>query len=156
MIIDYLECLLDIEKVCLRFKDCGLEQFFTDDKGKRKDEVDTTDLYFCYTPAYRTDFDIIKQVVEICDLFGIKYLERSQQDLRAVVHTERGSARCQNWKEFRFNIKNTLRYTQLLPENEDDYTCKVAHSIKEASELFEKGFEYVTEIEGAKLFRKLK
>ena len=86
MIIDYLECLLDIGKVCLRFTDFTMKEFFTDDKGKRKDTVDAADLYFCYTPAYRKDFDIIKQVVETCDLFGIKYLERSQNDLRACVY----------------------------------------------------------------------
>jgi len=54
------------------------------------------------------------------------------------------------------NIKNTLRYTQLLPESEDEYVSKVAHSIKEARELIEQGFQYVCEIECAKLFKKRK
>jgi len=54
------------------------------------------------------------------------------------------------------NIKNTLKYTQLVNFKTDEYTCKVAKTLKEASELIEVGFEYVTEMEGYKLFRKRK
>jgi integrase len=55
------------------------------------------------------------------------------------------------------NIKTTLRYTQLLtlPQNEE-YICKAAKTIDEATQLIEAGFQYVTEIGEAKLFRKLK
>ena len=55
------------------------------------------------------------------------------------------------------NIENTLIYTQLLNFNEEDeYTCKTATNIKEATELIENGFEYITEMDGLKLFRKRK
>jgi integrase/recombinase XerD len=55
------------------------------------------------------------------------------------------------------NIKNTLIYTQLLvDEQEDNYTCKVAQNVEQATDLIENGFEYVTEIDGLKLFRKRK
>jgi len=55
------------------------------------------------------------------------------------------------------DIKNTLIYTQLIQsEQEDEYVCKVANTVKEAAELIEKGFEYVCEVEGVKLFRKRK
>jgi integrase len=54
------------------------------------------------------------------------------------------------------NIKNTLKYTQLISLKDDDYTCKTATTVKEASELVESGFEYVTELQGVKLFRKRK
>jgi integrase len=55
------------------------------------------------------------------------------------------------------DLRTTLRYTQLLEilEN-DEYHCKTASSIKEARQLIENGFEYVTEIDGTKLFRKRK
>jgi len=55
------------------------------------------------------------------------------------------------------NLKTTLRYTQLvnLPHQEE-YICKVAKNVEEAKELIEAGFEYVTEMQGLKLFRKLK
>ena len=54
------------------------------------------------------------------------------------------------------DIKNTLKYTQLVNFRNDEYHCKVAATVKEASELIEAGFEYVTEIEGNRLFRKPK
>jgi len=54
------------------------------------------------------------------------------------------------------NIKNTLIYTQLVTFQNDDYTCKVASCIKEAAELIEAGYEYVSEMDHQKLFRKRK
>jgi len=53
-------------------------------------------------------------------------------------------------------IENTLIYTHLINFNEDEWICKIASNIKEAKELIEKGFEYVTDFEGKKLFRKRK
>ena len=53
-------------------------------------------------------------------------------------------------------IENTLIYTHLVPFNSQDYVCKVAQAIKEATLLIEAGFEYVTEMDGIKLFRKRK
>ena len=53
-------------------------------------------------------------------------------------------------------IENTLIYTHLIDFKENEWICKVASNIKEAKELIEKGFEYVTEFEGKKLFRKRK
>jgi hypothetical protein len=48
-------------------------------------------------------------------------------------------------------------YTQLITFNEsEEYTCKTAATIQEASNLIENGFEYVTEIDGTKLFKKRK
>jgi hypothetical protein len=38
----------------------------------------------------------------------------------------------------------------------DEWTCKVATNVKEAADLIEAGFEYITEIDGTKLFRKRK
>jgi len=53
-------------------------------------------------------------------------------------------------------IETTLIYTQLLNLNEDEWTCKTANTVKEATQLIENGFEYVTEIDGIKLFKKRK
>jgi integrase len=54
-------------------------------------------------------------------------------------------------------IETTLIYTQLLQfERDDNYTCKVAQNVEQATELIESGFEYVTEMDGLKLFRKRK
>ena len=38
----------------------------------------------------------------------------------------------------------------------NDYTVKVATTLEEACQFLEVGFEYVTEIDGKKLFRKRK
>jgi hypothetical protein len=57
------------------------------------------------------------------------------------------------------NIKNTLLYIQLekaLFQGEQDYISKVAKTEKDICALVESGFEYVTEFQGAKIFRKPK
>jgi integrase len=55
------------------------------------------------------------------------------------------------------DLRTTLRYVQLLETLEtDDYHCKAATTIEQATQLIENGFEYVTEIDGTKLFRKPK
>jgi integrase len=54
------------------------------------------------------------------------------------------------------NIKNTLVYTQLLPERDDEYVVKVARTLEDAKVLLECGFEYVTDMDNCKLFRKRK
>lgn len=55
------------------------------------------------------------------------------------------------------DLRTTLRYTQLIETLENvEYHCKTATNIKEATQLIETGFEYVTEIDGAKLFKKRK
>jgi len=55
------------------------------------------------------------------------------------------------------DLRQTLRYTQLLETTEDDeYHCKVATTVKEATQLIEKGFEYVTEKDGIMMFKKRK
>ena len=54
------------------------------------------------------------------------------------------------------NIRNTLVYTHLVNFESDDYVCKVAKTVEEAKALVESGFDYVTDVEGIKLFRKRK
>lgn len=57
-------------------------------------------------------------------------------------------------------IDATLLYIQLagviFQETTDEFICKVAGTVEEASGLIETGFEYVCEINGVKLFRKRK
>ena len=54
------------------------------------------------------------------------------------------------------NIMNTLLYTYLTNFDSEEYVCKVAETIDDAKALVEQGFDYVTEIESMKLFRKRK
>jgi integrase len=53
-------------------------------------------------------------------------------------------------------IDTTLIYTQLLNLNDDEWICKTAKDLNQATQLIENGFEYITEIDGTKLFRKRK
>lgn len=54
------------------------------------------------------------------------------------------------------NIKNTLVYTHLVDFNDDEYISRVAWTLEEACKLVEAGFEYVCDMENAKVFRKRK
>jgi len=56
------------------------------------------------------------------------------------------------------NINNTLKYTQLIKTEDDEFISKVAKTVEEACALVELGYEYVTEFkqEGIKIFRKRK
>jgi len=53
-------------------------------------------------------------------------------------------------------IETTLIYTQLLNLNDDEWTCKTATTLEQATQLIESGFEYITEMDNIKLFRKRK
>jgi integrase len=54
------------------------------------------------------------------------------------------------------NIQNTLVYTHLVNWENDDWVCKVALNLEEVVNLIEAGFEYVTDFEDKKIFRKRK
>jgi integrase len=54
------------------------------------------------------------------------------------------------------SIKNTLIYTQLVKFESDEFLCKVAKTVEEAKVLIEDGFDYVTQVDDVKLFRKRK
>jgi len=54
------------------------------------------------------------------------------------------------------SIENTLLYTHLINFEDDEFTCRVAKTVNESKELIEAGFDYVTDVEDAKLFRKRK
>ncbi len=54
------------------------------------------------------------------------------------------------------NIKNTLRYTQLVDFSEQDYISKVAWTIEEACKLIDGGFQFVCDFDNARIFRKPK
>jgi integrase len=53
-------------------------------------------------------------------------------------------------------LTNTQIYIQLINFESDEYDVQVAENLEEAKKLLEVGFDYVTEVEGRKLFRKRK
>ena len=54
------------------------------------------------------------------------------------------------------NINNTLKYIHLVNFKDDEWISKVARTLDEACKLIDAGFKYVTEMDGAKIFRKRK
>ena len=58
------------------------------------------------------------------------------------------------------DLRNTLIYINLekaiFQNADEEYHVKVAETLQEACKLLEVGFEYVTDLNGAKLFRKRK
>ena len=55
------------------------------------------------------------------------------------------------------DIRTTVRYVHLFESmSNDEYNCSTAKNVKEATHLIENGFEYITEMDGLKLFRKRK
>jgi integrase len=54
-------------------------------------------------------------------------------------------------------LETTMHYLRGIHlEDEEEYTCRTASNVKEATQLIEKGFTYVTDIDGLKLFKKRK
>jgi len=53
-------------------------------------------------------------------------------------------------------LESTLIYTHLVDFKDEEYVVRVAKTVKEACQLLESGFEYVTEMDNLKLLRKRK
>ena len=54
------------------------------------------------------------------------------------------------------DLKSTLIYTHLVNFEADEYHTATSKSLKEDEELLKAGFEYVTERDGIKIYRKRK
>jgi integrase len=54
------------------------------------------------------------------------------------------------------SIQNTLRYTHVINFKDDEYHSATAKTVEEACKLIESGFDYVTEMEDIKIFKKRK
>jgi integrase len=53
-------------------------------------------------------------------------------------------------------LENTLVYTHLVNFGNEEFVCKTAKNVQEATVLIEEGFCYVCEMDGVKLFKKRK
>jgi len=53
-------------------------------------------------------------------------------------------------------IKNTLKYTQLIQFTDDEFDVATATTVEEAKKIVAAGFDYITEMNGIKIFRKPK
>jgi len=54
-------------------------------------------------------------------------------------------------------LETTMHYLRgITIGGEEEYTCKTATNVTEATQLIENGFQYVTEMDSIKIFRKRK
>ena len=63
------------------------------------------------------------------------------------------------WMLGHSRIANTMKYVSLanaISVDSGSYTAKIAHSEDEACKLIEAGYEFVTDMNNAKIFRKRK
>ncbi len=56
------------------------------------------------------------------------------------------------WKK----LETSLFYLQSVDFGNEEYHNATAKTVEEASKLIEQGFDYITEFDGVKLFRKRK
>jgi len=54
------------------------------------------------------------------------------------------------------NLKNTQIYTHLVNFESDEYDVQIAENLEEAKKLLEAGFDYITDMDTRKLFRRRK
>lgn len=54
------------------------------------------------------------------------------------------------------NLKNTQIYTHLVNFDSDEYDVQITEDLAEAKKLLEAGYDYITDMESRKLFRKRK
>jgi hypothetical protein len=54
------------------------------------------------------------------------------------------------------NIKNTMKYINLIDFQENEYNIATAETLEEVKKLLTLGYDYVTDMNGEKIFRKPK
>lgn len=107
---DYLQHLSNMEKLCDDFRLFTINNWFKDSTGHVQDRVDIDATYFCFAPAYQQHLDIIRGIVDICDMFGIQHLERRKEELVRRVHFLEDYTRVQKRTEFDYNLKKIKTY----------------------------------------------
>jgi len=78
---------------------------------------------------------------------------REYDKTKSILHVKRVLGHKSVMTTQRYVDLYTEIYGDLKPEN---YICETAATIKDAKKLVESGFEYICEIDGEKLFRKIK
>ena len=54
------------------------------------------------------------------------------------------------------SIQSTMIYTHMVNFESEEFTCRTAETLEKAKQLIEAGFEYVTDMNRYKLFKKRK
>jgi integrase len=91
--------------------------------------------------------DVTFKTIRLYDLRHF-FATMTYHKTRDIIYTQR--------KLGHRNLRNTMRYVQLINFKDDEFTSAVAMTLKETCQLVEAGFEFVCEMDGAKIFRKRK
>jgi len=114
-------------------------------------------VFFCKSlDGFRAGYEVMKDnlAVELNNLRLKEIAFRSFRHWKATTeYAKTKDILHVKWLLGHKKIENTLVYTHLISFNSSDYICKVAKTLEEATALIEAGFEYVTEMDGVKLFR---
>lgn len=108
---DYLGYALRIEKICEDFKKEIIEKVFTDEENKVLLE-NATEKFACWSPRFLEFKEVIEDLVEVCDVFGIKFLEERKPILTERVHLLKEPHNFERRKNFEDNvdlIKSTFK-----------------------------------------------
>lgn len=79
--INYLWFLQNLVQTCDNLIAVGRE-FYKDGTGRFRDIHEHVKQYwFCYNPKYQEYFDVIRRVIEICDMLGIEAFDKNKNNL---------------------------------------------------------------------------
>jgi hypothetical protein len=53
-------------------------------------------------------------------------------------------------------LSTLIKREEATKRNDDEWTCKTASTVEEVTQLVEAGFQYVTDMDGLKIFKKRK
>ena len=81
--IKYLTKLKTIADFCEEFKEDVIDFQFKDGNGKRKNEP--TNIYYCFTPRYEANWNVLNGIGKIIDMLGIDYLDDNADFLREQI-----------------------------------------------------------------------
>jgi len=108
---DYLQQIVAMDTLCQSFRESVIDAFFRYPIGEGlKATVDLENKFFCFTPKYQTEFQIIKRIIEISDIFGIQMLERCKPQLMEHSYHLGNPESVKSRENFEFHINEILLY----------------------------------------------
>lgn len=112
--IGYLQMLLLIEKFCEEFKSEIIRFQFTDTKSHKK-LLKPSLAEYCWVPRYQELWQILRDIVDICDMLGVADLERQRPILlERVIYLSRPEmiSTREHFEAHLDHIKNTFKHAQ--------------------------------------------
>jgi hypothetical protein len=80
----YLSILLQMTDYCEKFKADTISYAFTDSVSKKTLD-NTRDYAYCFIPRFKAYWEVIRDIVDICDLLGISELDEEKSEMTQRV-----------------------------------------------------------------------